>query len=95
MDVCNDIILVNRRNYLTPDRLAICKLPPKESEVPLTWTELTTSAIAPHVEDIYTYEYLDLVQEGNDSVSKLTIFFFFFNLLKSNFRNILRNLFGT
>ncbi|EFA09948.1 acylamino-acid-releasing enzyme [Tribolium castaneum] len=67
LDVCNDVILVSRRNYLMQDKLAICKLPPKESEVPLNWTELTTSSTPEGLENCI-YEYLDLVQDGSDSV---------------------------
>ncbi|RZC35335.1 acylamino-acid-releasing enzyme, partial [Asbolus verrucosus] len=67
LDVVNDVILVNRRNYLMPDKLAICKLPPKESEVPLNWIELTTSNVIPGLENCI-YEYLDLSQKTDDSV---------------------------
>ena len=68
LDVVNDIILVNRRNYLKPDKLAISKLPPKESEESLNWVELTTSQVVEGFENC-VYEYLDLHQSTDDSVS--------------------------
>lgn len=82
LDVYQDIILVNRRNFLLQDKLAICKLPSKDEEVPLKWIELTQNRPIKNLEGCI-YDYLDLNHENDDSVSKLLkhkIFHVFFNI---------------
>ncbi|KAH0814416.1 hypothetical protein GEV33_008374 [Tenebrio molitor] len=71
LDVDNDLVLVNRRNYLMQDKLALCKLPPKESEVPLNWTELTISSVVEGLENC-SFEYLNLSQDADDGVKTFT-----------------------
>lgn len=71
LDVDNDLVLVNRRNYLMQDKLAVCKLPPKESEVPLNWTELTISSVVEGLENC-SFEYLNLSQDADDGVKTFT-----------------------
>lgn len=69
LDVLDDKVLVNRRNFLKQDVLAIGELPSKNSEATITWIELTTNQTISGLENS-TYEYLDLTQSGNDNVSK-------------------------
>jgi hypothetical protein len=54
------------------DKLAVCKLPPKESEVPLNWTELTISSVVEGLENC-SFEYLNLSQDADDGVSKFYV----------------------
>jgi acylaminoacyl-peptidase len=53
------------------DKLALCKLPPKESEVPLNWTELTISSVVEGLENC-SFEYLNLSQDADDGVKTFT-----------------------
>lgn len=78
LDVYNDYILVNRRNFLVSDKLAIASLPPKGDEASIQWTELTMPA---EIEgfDSLTYHYLDLTApEVTDDFRKL--FFFIYSI---------------
>lgn len=59
-DILNDTIIVNRRNFFVPDKLAVASLPPEGQESSISWVEL---AQAENIEEFQglTYEYLDLV----------------------------------
>lgn len=59
LDVKNDVVLVNRRNFLIPDRLAIGRLPGKGEEHSIIFKEVTTPIEIEGFNKL-TYHYLDL-----------------------------------
>lgn len=71
LDVHDDIVLVNRRNFLFPDKLAVGRLPPKGQETSIVFEEIITSEKITYLED-YTYEYLELKydQSTKDAVGR-------------------------
>ncbi|KAK9873204.1 hypothetical protein WA026_021437 [Henosepilachna vigintioctopunctata] len=71
LDVHNDVLVANRRNFLTPDVLVICKLPAKGQESSLVWKELTQKKMVDNLEHM-KYEYLELCQDAEDSVKKFS-----------------------
>lgn len=76
----NDLILVNRRNFLVPDKLAIATVPPKGEEISIQWTELTQP---PEIEgfDSLTYHYLDLTSPDETEEFRKSFFHFFGGML--------------
>lgn len=71
LDVFNDLILANSRNFLNKDVLMIGKLPTKGKEQSMSWIELTQRKKVENLEN-HEYEYLDLCQSVEDVVTKFS-----------------------
>lgn len=59
-----DNILAVKRNFFTPDKLVIGKLPNVGSESGIQWLELTNRGVVTGLED-KIYKYLTLSQEAD------------------------------
>lgn len=68
LDVYNDIVLVNRRSLLTPDRLALGILPAKGEESTIKFHDLTETSVVERLEGV-TYEYLHLAAQNGQGFS--------------------------
>lgn len=69
LDVHDDVILVVRRNAINPDKLSIANLPAKGQENSIVWKDLTQSQYIESLQNC-TYQYMELMQDSNDEVSK-------------------------
>nr|CAH7731579.1 unnamed protein product [Callosobruchus chinensis] len=63
LDVCDDIVLAVQRTYLKPDKLLLGKLSACGADI--AWNDLTSSEVVEGLENC-TYQYLDLITEGDD-----------------------------
>lgn len=54
-----DIVLLNRQNFLVPDRLVIGKLGDKGEEASTEWSEVSVPAVVPEFEGL-THHYMEL-----------------------------------
>lgn len=70
LDVHNDTILVNRRNYFVPDKLAIAHIPNKGKEHSIKFEDLTISEPLKFAGD-YMFTYMDLQHDSTEVVGKL------------------------
>lgn len=59
LDVFEDIVLVNRQNFLVPDRLVIGKLADKGEEASTQWSEISVPMVLPEFESL-THHYMEL-----------------------------------
>ncbi|XP_044753157.1 acylamino-acid-releasing enzyme-like [Coccinella septempunctata] len=71
LDVYNDTILANSRNFLHTDVLVIGKLPPKGQEHSIDWIELTCRKKLDTLKN-HKYEYLKLCQNVEDKVKNFS-----------------------
>lgn len=70
-DILNNTIIVNRRNFLVPDKLAVAPIPPEGQESSIAWSELVQPEIIEEFQGL-TYEYLDLIATNEaDAFRKL------------------------
>lgn len=72
LDVFNDIVLINRRSFLTPDRLALGVLPAKGKESTTKFHDLTETSAIESLQDL-KYEYLDLAAQNGQAFSAIYI----------------------
>lgn len=66
--VYNDVLVMNRRNFLKPDMLLLGKIENSYNTDSIKWQEVTPQNRIPGLENC-VYHYLDLIQES-DKVSK-------------------------
>lgn len=70
LDVVDDIIVVSRRNFLTPDQLVIARVPAKGQEQSIEFKEITQPTEIDGFSN-FTFHYLDLTSpESSESFRK-------------------------
>lgn len=70
LDVYEDIILLNRQNFMIPDKLVIGKLPDKGDESSVEWVEISVPLVLPEFEGS-TYHYMELTApDAGENISK-------------------------
>lgn len=66
-DVLDNTIIVSRRNFFEPDKLAVAAVPPEGQESSMQWSELVQSENIEEFQGL-TYEYLDLVATNETDI---------------------------
>lgn len=72
LDVFEDIVLLNRQNFLVPDRLVIGKLADKGEEATTEWNEISVPEIIPEFEGL-THHCMELTTpDAGEEISRFT-----------------------
>lgn len=70
LDVFQNLVLLNRQNFLYPDRLVIGKLPDKGEETSIEWTDITTVELLPEFHGLM-FHYMELTApDAEEEISK-------------------------
>lgn len=71
LDVFEDTILLNRQNFLVPDKLVIGKLPDKGEEASVELIDISVPLLLPEFEG-FTYHYMELTApDAGEEISNL------------------------